>query len=201
MIDFQQNYILENEKIILRPLVDNDYDELLVFSINEPEIWKFNAFGANGEENLKKYLESAISGRKNKTEYPFVVYDKIENKIIGSTRFYAINLQYNTLELGFTWYGKKYQGTYVNKICKYLLLELAFEKLNFERVGFKANNINERSVNAMKSIGCKSEGILRNFALDSENNRIDVVVLSILKNEWFDSVKLNLQNKIKYACS
>lgn len=51
MIDFKKDYILENDKIILRPLIESDFNELLKFSINEPEIWKFNAFGANGEEN------------------------------------------------------------------------------------------------------------------------------------------------------
>ena len=144
MIDFKNDYILENEKIILRPLTENDFDEFLEFSINEPEIWKFNALGANGEENLKNYINLAILNRKNGSEYPFVVINKSENKIIGSSRFYAINETNKTLELGYTWYGKNYQGTYVNKNCKFLLLEFAFEKLGFERVGFKANSKNER---------------------------------------------------------
>ena len=68
--------------------------------------------------------------------------------------------------------------------------------MNLERVGFRANNLNQRSINAMKSIGCIEEGILRNFNTDAKGNRIDAIVLSIVKNEWFDSVKQNLKNKI-----
>ena len=196
MIDFKKEYILENDRLLLRPLLPVDFNELLEFSVNEPDIWKYNAFGADGIENLKKYVDGAIFNRENGTEYPFVVIDKAENKIIGSSRFYAINTINKTLELGYTWYGKKYQGTYVNKNCKFLLLEFAFEELGFERVGFKANAKNERSINAMKGIGCVMEGTLRSFSFDANHDRIDAVVLSILRNEWMDIVKQNLQKKI-----
>ena len=65
-----------------------------------------------------------------------------------------------------------------------------------ERVGFRANNLNYRSINAMKSIGCIEEGVLRSFRYDALGNRIDAIVLSILKEEWFATVKQNLKNRI-----
>jgi len=202
MINFDHDYTLENDKIILRPLVEKDFELLLDFSTKEPEIWDFNALGPSGAENLKTYIDTALNNRKAKMDYPFIVIDKIENKAIGSTRFYAINLINKTLEIGFTWYGKKYQGTYVNKNCKYLLLEFAFEQLCMERVGFRANNLNKRSISAMKSIGCIEEGVLRNFSTDAKGNRIDAIVLSIIKSEWKESVKTNLKRQIeKFANS
>ncbi|WP_428224947.1 GNAT family N-acetyltransferase [Flavobacterium sp.] len=196
MLVFTQDYILQNEKVLLRPLMESDFELLLPYSENEPEIWQYNAFGANGAENLKKYIHTALENKKLQLEYPFAVIDKKTGKLIGSTRYYAINQNYNHLEIGFTWYGKEYQGSYVNKNCKYLLLEFAFEKLNVSRVGFKANNANLRSIQAMKSIGCQEEGILRNFATDAKGQRIDVIVLSILQSEWQEEVKQKLQSKI-----
>lgn len=196
MIDFVKDHILENDKVLLRPLKESDFDLLLEFSEKEPDLWKFNALGADGEDNLNKYITTALDNRRKETEYPFVVFDKREHKIIGSTRFYLINTFNKTLELGYTWYGKKYQGTYVNKNCKYLMLEFAFENWNMERVGFRANNLNKRSIYAMKSIGCKEEGVLRNFSKDAEGNRIDAIVLSIIKNEWFNDVKESLKEKL-----
>lgn len=105
-------------------------------------------------------------------------------------------MEVKTLEIGYTWYGKKYQGTGINKNCKYLLLEFAFEKLQMERVAFGANSKNERSINAMKSIGCVVEGILRNCSTDANGERIDAVKLSIIKNEWFENVKNKLETKL-----
>lgn len=66
-----------------------------------------------------------------------------------------------------------------------------------ERVGFRANNLNHRSIAAMKSIGCVEEGVLRNFSTDANGNRIDSIVLSIVKKEWFELVKQSLKYKIE----
>jgi len=195
--DFKENHILENESIRLIPLEISHYHYLLEYSINEPELWQFNSGGANGSENLKKYISDTIQQRVNENEYPFIVFDKRKNKYIGSTRFYSFKQLNNTVEIGYTWYGKESHGDGANKNCKYLLLEFAFEKIRAERVGFGASNLNERSINAMKSIGCSVEGVLRNYCLDNNGNRIDAIILSILKNEWFSEIKETLKKRIR----
>ena len=194
--DFNSDYILENAQILLRPLEITDHLFLEEFAINEPEIWYYNAGGADSSENLKKYIENTVNNRINQQDYAFIVYDKITNKYVGTSRFYDMQIPNKNIQLGFTWYGKSSQGTGINKQCKFLMLQFAFEKMKVERVGFRANYLNEKSIQAMKSIGCTVEGFLRNFAIDSEGNRQDAIVLSILKNEWFTSVKENLQQKI-----
>ncbi|TDE45828.1 N-acetyltransferase [Flavobacterium rhamnosiphilum] len=195
--DFPQNTILEDETVLLRPLQESDVENLLEISMNEPETWKYSLVQANGKENLEKYIQIALKARENGTEFPFIVFDKKSGKYAGSTRFYDINLEFKTLQLGYTWYGKAFRGTGLNKHCKFLLLQFAFETLGIERVEFRADNNNERSIAAMKSIGCKVEGVLRNHmpTLESEVRR-DSIILSILRNEWFDAVKENLKKKL-----
>ncbi len=193
---FNDDYVLEDERVLLRPIVFDDLVHLETFSLNEPELWRFNRGGCAGKENLEKYISIAVDERKRKEHYRFIVFDKLNNEYAGSTGFYDIKLLNEACEIGFTWYGKKFQGTGLNKHCKYLLLQFAFETIGFQRVGFKANNINERSKNAMKSIGCVEEGVLRNFNSDSVGNRIDIVVLSILKEEWKKNVRQTILNKI-----
>jgi RimJ/RimL family protein N-acetyltransferase len=193
--DFKEKYILENEYVKLQPLENTDFDNLLEYSENEPEIWDFNSGGANGEENLKKYIANAIKNRESEKEYPFIVFDKKSGKFVGSTRFYGIFLEMKIIEIGYTWYGKKYQGSGINKNCKYLMLEFAFDKLEMERVAFAANSKNEKSLNAMKSIGCVVEGVLRNCSTDAKGERIDSTRLSIIKTEWNENVKNNLKKQ------
>jgi len=189
--------ILEDDFVLLRPLQESDIEHLLPFSINEPELWKFSLVRANGKENLEHYIQIALKAKFNNTEFPFIVFDKITGKYAGSTRFYDINLLFKTVQLGYTWYGKDFQGTKLNKHCKFLLLEFAFEKLQMERVEFRADNNNQRSINAMKSIGCKVDGVLRsNMPTFDSDVRRDSIVLSILKQEWFDGVKENLKAKL-----
>ena len=108
--NFNENYILENERVRLEPLQRSDFDKLLLYSENEPEIWEFNSEGANGKENLEKYISNALLQRETEKEYPFIVFDKTAQKYVGSTRFYTIFIENKTVEIGYTWYGKNIKG-------------------------------------------------------------------------------------------
>lgn len=194
--DFSKDYILEDDFVLLRPLEINDFNHLLTFAVDEPEIWKYSLLSGAGEESLKKYITQAVEARQAHKEYPFIVYDKINQSYAGSTRFYDIQLSYHTVQLGYTWYGKKFQGTGVNKHCKFLLFTFAFEQMGFERVELRADNRNTRSKAAMQSIGCTVEGVLRRHMPAPEGGRRDSIVLSILDDEWKDSVKEMLRGKL-----
>jgi N-acetyltransferase len=195
MFDFNKDYILENDKVKLIPLKLSDYENLVQFAIEEPELWTYSLMQANSPEKMKAYIEHALNARDEKKEYPFIVFDKKTNRFAGSTRFYDIQLNNESLQLGFTWYGKDFQGTGLNKNCKFLLLEFAFEIVNMQRVEFRADNENKRSIAAMKSIGCVEEGILRSNSPKTDGGRRDSIVLSILKEEWFTKVKEELKSK------
>lgn len=195
--DFTEKYRLENEYVLLRPLTTADKELIINFGINEPEIWRFNVNGGNGKENFENYFDTALRLFNEKNHYPFIVFDKRSEQYIGMTRFYDISNEFSRLEIGYTWYGKKFQGTGINKMCKFLLLQFAFEKLGAIRVGFGANSKNERSINAMKSIGCKVEGVLRHYSKDADGKVIDSIKLSILKQEWDETVKEALKKQIE----
>lgn len=194
--DPTKDYVLEDDCVLLRPLTEEDCNNLLLFSLHEPEIWKYSLVPVAGEENLKNYIHTALQARRDGKEYPFIVFDKRTQEFAGSTRFYDIQLSQKTLQLGYTWYGKKFQGTGLNKHCKYLLLQFAFEQAGMERVEFRADNTNERSIAAMKSIGCTPEGVLRSNTIKADGKRRDSIVLSILKNEWDNGVKERLKAKL-----
>lgn len=195
--DFNQNLILEDEQVLLRPLQYPDVENLLYFSENEPDTWHYSLIRANGRENLENYIDIAIKAREKQTEFPFIVFDKTTNRYAGSTRFYDINFPFQTLQLGYTWYGQDFRGSGLNKHCKYLLLSYAFETLNMQRVEFRADNNNARSIAAMKSIGCKVDGVLRsNMPTLGSDLRRDSIVLSILKDEWLGGLKEDLRVKL-----
>ncbi len=196
MISFPENLVLENDHALLRPLQNEDVDFLLPFALQEPEIWTYSASSPAGEVGLTEYIAYAVEQRNLQTEYPFIVFDKKLKAYAGCTRFYDIKIPYLTTQLGYTWYGKKFQRTGLNRNCKLLLLSYAFETWGMERVEFRADANNHRSVNAMKNIGCTVEGIMRNNMPTATGRRRDSIVLSILKDEWFDSVKTNLLKKI-----
>lgn len=196
MILFPENIILEDEKVLLRPLQTSDINYLLPFALKEPDTWIYSHVSPAGEEGMHTYVESSIIARSFKREYPFIVFDKITNTYAGSTRFYDIQLENLSVQLGYTWYGKNFRRTGLNRHCKLLLLTYAFETWGMERVELRADIRNEPSINAMKAIGCTVEGILRSNCISAQGGRRDSIVLSILKKEWLNGGKENLIKKI-----
>ena len=194
-LDTTKDYILENDKVLLRPLILDDKQHLLPYSLNEPELWIYSLIPGNGEANLDNYLQIAISKRQQGDSYPFIAIDKQTGRSMGSTRFYDIQPQHNTLQLGYTWYGKEFQGTGHNKNCKYLLLQFAFEQVGVDRVEFRADAKNARSIAAMKGLGCTFEGVLRSNC-SSPTGRRDSIIFSVLKDEWFGAIRNELKGKL-----
>ena len=142
-------------------------------------------------------MESAVKHRKLKKEYPFAIYDKRKKCYAGCTRFYEFLSDFNTIKLGHTWLGKEFWGSGLNTHCKYVLFEFVFDKLGIDRIGFGAYIDNKISIKAMESVGCKKEGVLRDFfpAINSEGRK-DAILYSILRNEWSRNAKNKLKNKL-----
>lgn len=194
--DFSTEYVLEDGCVLLRPLLQTDADLLLKFAIKEPQLWQYSLITAAGKDEMIYYIQSAIDSRNQKNGYPFIVFDKRTNEYAGSTRFYDIQLKHKTMQLGYTWYGQQFQGSGLNAHCKYLLLRFAFETMGFERVEFRADINNAKSIAAMKSIGCVEEGVLKSNLIKEDGTRRDSIVLRILKDEWYLNVRETISQKI-----
>ncbi|HSC52333.1 MAG TPA: GNAT family protein [Phnomibacter sp.] len=185
--------VLEDDRVQLRPLTPNDYELLLPFALQEPTLWDYSPWPIAGAGPFKEYIETACKGMQLGESLAFVVFDKKTNAIAGSTRFYDIQHKAQSVQIGYTWYGKAFQGTGINVHCKYLMLQFAFENWNIERVEFRADMRNARSIAAMKKIGCVEEGIQRSAVPSNLGGRRSSIILSILKDEWYGAVKSNLQ--------
>jgi N-acetyltransferase len=194
--DTKAQHVLENDRVILRPMVEVDLQHLLPYALNEPEIWHYSLQAANSQEKMEKYIRTATEKRVIGDSYPFIVLDKLTTQYAGSTRFYDIQEIHDTVQIGYTWYGKAFQRTGLNWNCKFLLLQFAFDVLGMHRVEFRADALNSRSIKAMIGIGCTKDGILRQNVSTDSGLRRDSIVLSILKDEWTTSIKSELFERL-----
>lgn len=195
-MNFTENIILENKRVRLEPLNEIHLNELVPITINHPNLLQYSPSPFGTEEFLKENIQKAINSRVDKQRYPFAIFDKLNNRFIGSTSFGNISTKDKRLEIGWTWIDKESQGTGLNKYCKHLLLSHAFQKLNVQRVEFKTDNRNIQSKKAIEKIGGTFEGILRSHTLMLDGFRRDTAYYSILKNEW-DNINDTIFKEIK----
>ena len=180
---FEQENILENERVILKPLKISDVETLNEIAYH-PQMWSVGMSNLKEPAHLKTYIESALVEKKQQLSYPFLIFDKQKKRVAGSTRFGNISFLNKRLEIGWTWIHPDFQGTGLNINCKYLLLQFAFETLLFNRVEIKTDAINLQSRKAILKIGAKEEGIFRKHQITAEGRIRDTVYHSIINNEW-----------------
>ena len=107
------------------------------------------------------------------------------------------NIAYHDLrlEIGWSWLGPAFRSTGVNRHAKFAMMRYAFEELNFERVEFKTDVLNEKSRSAILRLGARQEGIFRQHIVCASGRLRDSVYFSILDHEWH-AVKNNLLQKL-----
>ena len=105
--------------------------------------------------------EKTLDERSCHTRIPFTIIDKFTGRIAGSSSIGNISFHDLRFEIGWSWLGKDFRSTGINRHAKFAMMKYGFEVLNFERIEFKTDVLNERARNGLRKIGAAEEGILR----------------------------------------
>ena len=179
-----QDLVLETSKVLLRPVEPNDYETFLYLARQDEEMWQYFSLNLGDEIQLRKWMEIAFADKKAETRRPFTIIDKSTGHIAGSSSTGNISYHDLRLEIGWSWLGKEFRSTGLNKHAKFSMMRYAFEKLNFERVEFKTDVLNARARQGLKNVGGIEEGVLRSHMTMWNNRRRSSIYYSVLKDEW-----------------
>ncbi|GAB3230962.1 GNAT family protein [Hymenobacter seoulensis] len=183
-MNFSRCITLENSRVRLRPLELTDFDDLKEVAF-DPAIWQYMLTPApQNSVELAAWLTESVREREAGRRYPFAIIDRASGRVVGSTSYGNLALSDCRLEIGWTWLGRAYQRTGLNRAAKHLLLKYAFGELGCERVELKTDARNWQSRDAMRRMGATEEGTLRSHMKTQGGLRRDTVYFSILKPEW-----------------
>jgi N-acetyltransferase len=174
---------LEMGGVRLEPLSLAHVDGLEA-AARDGELWRLRVTSVPEPGDTTAYVEAALQGRDAGHMLPFAVRDLATGAVIGTTRYHDIVPAVERLEIGYTWYGKRWQRTHVNTTCKLLLMTHAFETLGAQLVGWRTDNFNFASQRAIERLGAKRDGALRHHALRRDGTVRDTVMYSVTAGEW-----------------
>ncbi|RDI48017.1 GNAT family N-acetyltransferase [Falsibacillus pallidus] len=181
MID--QTIQLEGKYVELHPM-GMEHLEGLYEAAQAEDIWTYMPKKVQSKSDMEQLIKQALIRRDQGIDYPFVIFSKEQNRIVGSTRFLDISIPDKNLEIGWTWYNPSVWRTAANTECKFLLLQYCFDKLKLNRVQLKTDSRNVRSQNAIMRLGAAKEGTLRKHRVLDDGYIRDTVVFSIIDIEW-----------------
>ena len=185
---------LEGHGVRLEPLTAA-HEAPLAAAAADGELWKlwFTSVPAPGETSQS--IESALAGLAAGQMLPWAVRELSTGLIAGTTRYHDIVAPVDRVEIGWTWYGARWQRSRVNTACKLLLMTQAFDALGCAVVGLRTDIFNTRSQQAIEALGANRDGVLRHYMARRDGSGRDTVMYSILRAEW-PAVRAHLEARL-----
>ncbi|WP_326824909.1 GNAT family N-acetyltransferase [Streptosporangium sp. NBC_01756] len=173
---------LEGDAVRLEPLTLAHIPDLFLAGGADEEVWRWLPTAApRSEDELAATAERLIGDPEH---VPFAVILRETGRAVGWTTYIATPGYADSIEIGWTWYGRAVWRSAVNTTCKILLIDHAFDKLGVNRVQLKTDNLNTRSQAAIRRIGGVPEGVLRRQRRRPDGTWRDTAYFSILDDEW-----------------
>jgi RimJ/RimL family protein N-acetyltransferase len=186
--------VLEGKYVRLEPLQAMHAGGLVAAA--QDSDWAWMSVDGRSESGASRWIEDTLEAQKRGTEFPFTVFSKETEKVVGSTRYMDVRPVQRGVEIGWTWYSSKVWATGVNPECKFLLMRHAFEDWGAIRVQLKTDNNNVHSQRAILKLGAKYEGRLRNHRIRKDGTSGDTMMYSVTVDEWEDNIKNALRARI-----
>ncbi|KAA3439231.1 GNAT family N-acetyltransferase [Rufibacter hautae] len=174
-MSFEIQPVLENEKVALYPLREEDF-EALYTTASDPKIWEQHPNKDRWRKDVfRTFFEGAMQSRG-----AFRIVDKSTGDTIGSTRFYGFNQQDNSILIGYTFYATSCWGKGINQAVKAMMLDYIFQFVS--KVFFHIGAKNTRSQIAIGRVGAEkvAEEEVAYFGEASQLN----FVYEITKEKW-----------------
>jgi RimJ/RimL family protein N-acetyltransferase len=176
---------LEDQFVRLEPL-SPDHRDALAAAAADGELWRLWFTSVPEPAQTERYIADALTGYGAGHMLPWAVRELSTGSIVGTTRYHDVVAAIDRVEIGYTWYARRWQRSHVNTSCKLLLLGHAFETLGCRVVGLRTDNFNFASQQAIAALGAKKDGVLRHHTARRDGTARDTVLYSILAGEWPD---------------
>jgi len=183
---FVEPVTLRDRGVRLEPLALAHEDGLRAAAA-DGELWKLRITSVPEPENTRKYIEDALQMYEEGKRFAFAVVDDTSGTVLGTTSYHDILPAVKRVEIGYTWYRKSVQRSHVNTTAKLLMMGHAFDTLGCLVVGWRTDNFNFASQQAIERLGAKKDGVIRGHALRRDGTIRDTVMYSMRAGEWPDA--------------
>src|SRR5439155_10415872 len=145
-MSFQLQPTLTGELLELRPLRPEDFSALFAVA-SDPLIWQQHPMKDRYKEEVFKVFFREALGCGG----AFIVIDRKDGRVIGSSRFHGYDQEKSEIEIGWTFLARSHWGGIYNKEMKHIMLMHAFRFV--DRVVFLVGRQIVRSLRAMERLG------------------------------------------------
>ena len=146
IVDDWRQPTLTGERLLLRPLIPDDWDALYAVA-GDRLIWELHPAHDRWQESVfREYFANALNFKG-----AVVVIDRASGAVVGSSRWQGFDPERSSVEIGWTFLARSHWGGTWNRELKRLMIGHALRHV--ELVEFQVGEGNLRSRRAMEKIG------------------------------------------------
>lgn len=183
-MEHQGTVRLENNRIILRPFTEEDYESVYENFESDSIMTKYLRWKAAEKlETAIEVVNAWIENYKDKNFYQWAIVPKDFGEPIGTISVVEMNEQIGKVSIGYCigtkWWHKGYTSEALATIIPFF-----FEQVKVNRIEAKHDPNNVNSGRVMQKCGIKYEGTTRQNDW-SNQGIVDVVIYGLLRSDYF----------------
>lgn len=173
--------MFQTERLTIRDFTESDFQEIHDL-VKEPEIYKYQHWGPNTEEDTLHFINMCIS---QQSEVPRKSFEMAITMTDTGQLLGAIGIRvssYNKSDIGY-WVRRDFWGKGIASEATNGLLEFGFNTLGLNKITATASPENLGSLRVLEKVGMVKEGYLKEDMLVRGEYR-DSVLMAILERDF-----------------
>jgi RimJ/RimL family protein N-acetyltransferase len=183
--------VLEGRCVRLEPLAESHVPALFGAGGQDDEVWRWlSAPTPRTEAELRQIVSKRLEDVDDHKRVAFAVLGHDEGTAIGTTNLHSWHRADGRIEIGGTWFGRKWWRTAANTETKLLTMTYAFETLGYAAIVWRIHPENVRSQEAITRVGATLIG--REPKATAEPS---LLVYTMLRAQW-PAAKTRLSDRL-----
>lgn len=186
---------IEGRLVSVVPLSMQHCDDL-VGAISDDELshpWQLNT---HAPHSVRAEITRRLTLGQTGSMLPFAVIEKQTNRAIGMTSYLNFDIAGRKTEIETMCAHPSVRDSLYNTECQSLLLQHAFETLQYAGVEFRVHFKDMQSRRGIERLGARLDGVLRSNTYPANGSVRDTAVYSITFFDWL-TIKANLASQLK----
>ncbi|WP_221328366.1 GNAT family N-acetyltransferase [Actinoplanes sp. L3-i22] len=194
MSSVPRSIVLEGRYVRLEPLAESHVPALFDAGGQDDEVWRWlSAPTPRTEADLREIVARRLKDVDDRKRVTFAVVARDRGTAIGTTNLHSWQRGDGRIEIGGTWFGRRWWRTAANTETKLLTMTYAFETLDYAAVLWRISPANTRSREAILRVGATL--IDSDPTVTGESN---LLLYSMLRAQW-PAAKARLSERLLTA--
>ncbi len=173
---------LTTERLMLRDLRPADAADILVFR-GDPYVQRFNSEPLKNVQEAAAFIEEAHKQRATQAGIGWAITLRGQDRVLGGVGLGWWDKHHRRAEVGYD-LAHAFWGQGIGREAVRAVLRFGFEELDLNRIEAATIADNHESVNLLKKLGFRLEGIRRGYSWEEDGTFHDSAMFGLLRDEF-----------------